>query len=331
MTANLKLLMMLAMAVSASWLRADETSLSQQYLAVYVKINQAEQAERKGDYKGAVDAFTTCYQQLADFQKTDPDWQTALILHRMADCKAKILELTPKIPPAPQMAIAGGAAGQTNVVPATAGPAPDTIFVTTRMRPHNIFPWKEGIPAGQFWIGEKDGKGSAWAAQWVRENGGPDSPTDRNGYASGSHASGLSPFYVALPFDDLAHPNLAQKWLPRGWARSPKDGKPVSACKDRWVEIKNGRGDVCFAQWEDAGPEATDKAEYVFGGGTPGEAGEPGIDLSPAVFEYLGLGPGGQGQTVSWRFVDDAEVRPGAWMKLDEQAVIYMALHHEPK
>jgi hypothetical protein len=30
---------------------------------------------------------------------------------------------------------------------------------------------------------------------------------------------------------------------------------------------------------------------------------------------------------VSWRFADEADVRPGAWLKLDEQAVMYTAMH----
>ncbi len=30
---------------------------------------------------------------------------------------------------------------------------------------------------------------------------------------------------------------------------------------------------------------------------------------------------------MSWRFVDDEDVPPGQWLKYDEQAVIYTALH----
>ena len=50
-----------------------------------------------------------------------------------------------------------------------------------------------------------------------------------------------------------------------------------------------------------------------------------GLDVSPAVAEYLGLSD--RNRMTSWRFVDDEDVRPGAWLKLDEQAVIYTALH----
>ena len=295
---------MLAAALLVLPLHAvPELSLPKQYLDIYLKINEAEQSERKGDLKAALDTFVVCYQQLLAIQKTDPYWQTSLVVHRLADCKAKIIDLSAKANPGAPL-------------PVNWAPLAGVL--------HNIYLLKENVAASQFWIGENGDKASAWAADWVRENGGADSPDDRNGYAAGEHASRVNPFYVALPFDDLAHPQLAQKWLPKGWARAPKNGKAVSACKDRWVELKNARGDVCCAQWEDAGPK-TDEAEYVFGGAGAPKAGGPGIEVSPAVGEYLGLDK--LNTTVSWRFVDDADVRPGAWMKLDEQAVIYMAMH----
>ena len=87
---------------------------------------------------------------------------------------------------------------------------------------------------------------SAWTEKW----------TKRNGYASGKHASSVNPFYVALPFNDVAFPEKARRWLPAGWYQRPEEGKPMSACKDRWVMIKNENGDVCYAQWEDVGPRA---------------------------------------------------------------------------
>jgi len=305
MSLKFRLGFVLAAAVLALPLRAAESPLPKQYLNIYLKINEAEQSERKGDFKSAEDGFVACYQGLLAIQKTDPDWQSALVLHRLADCKGKIIELSARANPGAPLPVA---------------------FAAVRTL-HNIYPWKSNVPASVFWIGENDSKASAWAAQWVRENGGVDSPTDRNGYAAGNHASRANPFYVALPFNDLAHPGLAQKWLPKGWARAAKDGQPLSACKDRWVELKNGRGDVCYAQWEDAGPK-TDEAEYVFGEAAAPKAGGPGIEVSPAVGEYLGSGE--QNATLSWRFTDDADVRPGAWMKLDEQAVIYTAMS-EPR
>jgi hypothetical protein len=346
------------MAMLALTAQADEASLSQHYLAVYVKINEAEKAEQHGDYKGALTTFQDCYGQLIAIRKSDPDWQSALVLHRLADIKAKIIELWPKANAQPAAVANVPPAATTNVAPAVpsnlppevkafqqalprlqaeAGRAPESspeaqgFFSSFEPWPHslhNIYAWKANITAGEFWIGENGDKASAWAADWVRENGGADSPDDRNGYAAGEHASRVNPFYVALPFDDLKHPDLAQKWLPKGWARAPKNGKAVSACKDRWVELKNARGDDCFAQWEDAGPGADAQPEYVFGDKGPKIPEMPGIDVSPAVAAYLGLADAGP-KIVAWRFVDDADVRPGAWMKMDEQAVIYLAMHRE--
>jgi hypothetical protein len=207
-------------------------------------------------------------------------------------------------------------------------------FTSTAKRYKNTYPWKTNIITTLFWIGEGStpissttNVQSSWDEDWLSNNRGSDSPYDRNGYASGGHASTLNPFYCALPFNDLAFPDKARRWLPNGWYRHPEDGKQVSACKDRWVEIKNAKGDVCYAQWEDVGPLRYDHAEYVFGNERPTGLGDDhaGLDVSPAVADYLNLND--HNRTMSWRFVDAEDVRPGAWLKLDEQAVIFKALH----
>jgi hypothetical protein len=68
--------------------------------------------------------------------------------------------------------------------------------------------------------------------------------------------------------------------------------------------MRNGR--------EDVGPFYTDSAAYVFGDGRPSPNVNhgAGIDVSPAVRDYLGLGPLG---LVDWRFVEQAEVPAGPW------------------
>jgi hypothetical protein len=218
--------------------------------------------------------------------------------------------------------------------PNRSAPADDFVFTNFTKKYKNTYPWKTNIITTEFWIGEGStpissttNMSSAWDLDWRESNSGSDSPNDRNGYASGRHASTVNPFYVALPFNDLAFPDKAREWLPRGWYRPPRDGKQVSACQDRWVEIKNGQGDVCYAQWEDVGPLNYEDAEYVFGDERPIGLGSDraGLDVSPAVAEYLNIND--RNRTTSWRFVDDVDVRPGAWLKLDEQAVLYQALH----
>jgi hypothetical protein len=222
----------------------------------------------------------------------------------------------------------------TYTVPARPTPPPlsDFDFVTPKAN-HNIYPWRTYILTTEFWIGEgatpissTTNVQSSWDEEWMQKNRGTDSPYNRNGYASGSHASTLNPFYCALPFNDLAFPDKAQNWLPHGWYRRPTEGKQTSACQHRWVEIKNSRGDICFAQWEDVGPLTYDDAEYVFGGARPRGLGSDhaGLDVSPACYEYLGLND--RNRFTAWKFVDESDVRPGAWLKLDEQAVIFTAL-----
>jgi len=223
----------------------------------------------------------------------------------------------------------------TYTVPSRPPPPPlsDFNFVNPIRVSHNIYPWRTYIVTTEFWIGEGStpissttNVQSSWDEEWMQKNRGSDSPYDRNGYASGSHASTLNPFYCALPFNDLAFPDKTRDWLPHGWYRHPVDGKQVSACQHRWVEIKNSRGDLCYAQWEDVGPLTYDDAEYVFGGARPRGLGtdHAGLDVSPDVYDYLGLND--RNRYTAWRFVDEADVRPGAWLKLDEQAVIFTAL-----
>lgn len=200
--------------------------------------------------------------------------------------------------------------------------------------PKNIYPWKTNIITTIFWIGEGStpissttNEASAWDEDWRSSNSGSDSPNDRDGYASGRHAATVNPFYIALPFNDLAFPDKANRWLPAGWSRPSRNGKQVSACKDRWVEIKveDGTGRTCYAQWEDVGPLRYDHAEYVFGSQRPDTYTRAGLDVSPAVAQYLNVNE--KNRLTRWRFVDDEDVPPGVWLKYDEQAVLYKALH----
>ena len=224
------------------------------------------------------------------------------------------------------------AVGYNSPLVRTATFTPDMTMDTYNRKPRNIYPWKTNIITTMFWIGEggssissTDNIASSWDEEWRSTNGGNDSPEDRSGYASGSHASRVNPFYIALPFNDLAFPDKAREWLPKGWHRPNKDGKPVSACQHRWVEVKNSDGRSCFAQWEDVGPLRFDHAEYVFGPERPTTYTRAGLDVSPAVAQYLGID--GKNRITRWRFVDDEDVPPGVWLKYDEQAVLYAALH----
>jgi hypothetical protein len=210
----------------------------------------------------------------------------------------------------------------------------DIVFTSFSHHRKLFYPWKTDIITTKFWIGEggstissTDNVASAWDANWRATNRGTDTPYDRNGFAPADHAATVNPFYVALPFNDLAFPDKAREYVPRSWHREPgPDGKQVSACKDRWVQIRNQDGRSCYAQWEDVGPLRYDHAEYVFGDERPDTYTRAGLDVSPAVAQYLGIDEDRKAIT-SWRFVDDEDVPPGQWLKYDEQAVIFTALH----
>lgn len=189
------------------------------------------------------------------------------------------------------------------------------------------YPWKKDIVTTCFWIGQgcttyndTTNYQSAWDTDWTRNYGGMDDPIRRIGLLPRKFAATLNPFYIALPFNDLVYPDLAKKYVP--WFKeTPRGLKPVSQCKGHWVEIRNKDGKVCYAQWQDVGPFRSDHAKYVFGNERPNTFNKAGLDVSPAVRDYLGLS--GLDLT-DWRFVD--EVAEGPWMKYYEQAIIYSAL-----
>ena len=282
----------------------NDQELSQQYLSLYTQVNDADEAERHENYPAALKIFQDCYAGFSKIHDANPDWETAIVLHRMNDCHAKVLYL------------------QT----VSAGLPPAKMPPMDISRPQsNSYPWKKDISATLFWIGESPA--SAWNKNWTQSNGGPDAPGDRdeaapNGYGPAHHAFKENPFYVALPFNDLAFPDKAKKWLPAGWARTGSDGQPISACQNHWVEIKQTGSYVCYAQWEDVGPGHADDAEYVFGNQAP--RAHDGICISPAVSDYLDVKGGAP---LNWRFVDAGDVQPGAWLKYDEEAVLFRALH----
>jgi hypothetical protein len=82
-------------------------------------------------------------------------------------------------------------------------------------------------------------------------------------------------------------------------------------CKGHWGEIRHG-AKICYAQWEDVGSFCTDSASYVFGDErpVPNVNHGAGIDVSPAVRDYLGLG---SLALVDWRFVEQADILAEPW------------------
>jgi hypothetical protein len=180
--------------------------------------------------------------------------------------------------------------------------------------------WKRQVVATVFWVGEQPTENnptpnimSAWDQNWQTNYGGYDDPDKRSGYFPASFTPRLNPFYIALPYNDVMkggiHRPEASDVIPWFWESYRGDG--ISVCKGRWVAI-HYEGKLCYAQWEDVGPFEVDHWQYVFGKERPrGNRNQgAGIDISPAVRDYLGLK---SGQAVEWRFANDYEVPQGPW------------------
>jgi hypothetical protein len=198
---------------------------------------------------------------------------------------------------------------------------PNSLFGSDKGGDH--FPWKKDIVTTVFWIGENPSghnpvpnHASSWDKSWAKNYGGYDDPNraHRSNYIPANFTPRQNPFYCALPYNDKSregHRPEAPRVVP--WFKEAYRGPGVSVCKDHWVEIHKGNR-VVYAQWEDAGPFRTDHWEYVFGNERP----KPnlnrgaGLDVSPAVRDYLGLQ---ETDVTDWKFVDFSEVPHGAWAR----------------
>lgn len=197
-------------------------------------------------------------------------------------------------------------------------------------------PWRLNITTTVFWVGEQSpdsiaisNEKSAWDGEWFSSYGGYDDPSleNRRNFIPINFLPRQNPFYVALPYNDVdqhhTKPEAAQTipWFRNAFVR---DGQSV--CKGRWIEIRH-KGKVCYAQWEDVGPFQTDDLEYVFGGERPrpNRNGDAGLDVSPAVRDYLGLCGL---DFCDWRFVNFWNVPWGPWAFYGDNNTF---LHLRPK
>ncbi|MEK7950136.1 hypothetical protein [Luteolibacter soli] len=194
---------------------------------------------------------------------------------------------------------------------------PDTSF-------RNFRGWRGNVVGTVFWIGEQPTENnpvpntmSSWDMNWQANFGGYDDPDHRKGYQPAGFVPKQNPFYIALPYNDVAkggvHRPEASEVIPWFWRDYRGDG--ISVCKGRWLAI-HYQGKVCYAQWEDVGPFEVDHWQYVFGNEDPrnNRNQNAGIDLSPAVRDYLGFR---SGERVQWRFVEGRDVPHGPWSGWD--------------
>jgi hypothetical protein len=152
--------------------------------------------------------------------------------------------------------------------------------------------------------------------------------TAKNGYFPTSPAvhPAENPFYLDLPFDDVNDPAaFAQRCSVVPWASQ----YPAANCKNQsfsylknhWVKLIGPNGSTCYGQVEDAGPFAYDDTGYVFGATDARpkskQADNAGLDVSPALNGCLGFKElDGDGDRVSWQFVDASQVPAGPWQRV---------------
>jgi hypothetical protein len=216
------------------------------------------------------------------------------------------------------------------------------VFVPNHLRsappaPGERYPWKQQIVTTVFWVGEKPSdnnpvpnRASSWDKEWSKSYGGVDDPNPghRSNYIPVKFTPRQNPFYCALPYNDKAatgHRPEASRVVP--WFNEAYQGPDMSVCKDRWIAIRKGNK-IAYAQWEDAGPFRTDHWQYVFGNERP----KPnlnkgaGLDVSPAVRDYLGLN---ETDVTDWQFVDFKDVPRGPWSKHGDNNTFVIADREE--
>jgi hypothetical protein len=181
------------------------------------------------------------------------------------------------------------------------------------------YPWKYKIATTVFWIGEQateinpvSNSESAWDVSWVSRYGGEDDPTKRSNFMPAGFTPRQNPFYAALPYNDVDdHHTRPEAGRVIPWFRNSfvRDGQSV--CKGHWIAIRHANR-ICYAQWEDVGPFQIDHWQYVFGSERPrpNNNHDAGLDVSPAVRDYLGISGI---DFCDWKFVNVYEVPEGPW------------------
>lgn len=171
-----------------------------------------------------------------------------------------------------------------------------------------------------FWVGEPSNDQNAfipnhesyWDKDWQANYGGVDHPERRNGHWPAGFTPKQNPFYVALPYGEFTPDEAIKKAARRvPWYQAGLD--PL--LKNRWVEIER-EGRSCFAQWQDVGPCGEDDFAFVFGEATKPRNSfdaKAGLDVSPAVWHYLGMRDNG---LTAWRFVAASDVPEGPWTEI---------------
>ena len=215
---------------------------------------------------------------------------------------------------------------------------PQVIVPTVSTQPgvRGLYPWKLNIVTTTFWVGESAAQNnpvhnfsSSWDKEWFRSFGGFDNPDvsarralPEGGTIAANFVPQGNPFYFALPYNDVSqgrHKPEARMVVP--WFKEVFEQEGKSVLRDRWIAIRknmpNGTSRVAYAQWSDCGPFRTDHYQYVFGNELPrwNLNKGAGLDVSPAVRDYLGMRPT---DVTDWKFVEYRDVPIGPWSRFGE-------------
>ena len=201
--------------------------------------------------------------------------------------------------------------------------ASTSVTVQSSPPPNSNYPWHNGIITTEFWAGEGassanghiSNAASAWDDFWGQDFGCVDTPNSRNGWYPAACVPNENPFYFALPYNDFINGNhKTTAYHTVYWANETTWGPLQSMLKNQWIEI-SAHGKTAYGQWEDVGPYGETDSAYVFGSATPSNPRNhnAGLDLSPALTQYLGL----NGEEASnWKFVKATDVPDGPWKKI---------------
>ncbi|HSW66286.1 MAG TPA: hypothetical protein VLI54_04080 [Bacillota bacterium] len=214
----------------------------------------------------------------------------------------------PVVVPGGQQSASGGLQGSTGTA-ATAGTNTGAALAFSHLN----------ITTTWFYVGEPaddsndyiSNAPSAWDGQWQSHYGGVDNPNSRSGYSPAGFTPHENPFYFALPFNDITESGVRKSVA--GNCLNKSNGK-YSWCKNSWIAIRHN-GKIAYAQWEDVGPNNEDDSAYVFGSAkqTNTFGARAGLDVSPAVRDYLGLG---DVDHADWALVSAADVPNGPWKNI---------------
>ncbi|HEX8116986.1 MAG TPA: hypothetical protein VF521_06925, partial [Pyrinomonadaceae bacterium] len=254
-----------------------------------------------------------------------PDWAFATVDVPLSPPSA-FLPSSPNAYPLPVRIVTTGAIGELDIDRAYLNVSSGTPATAT-------YPVHRGIPTTWFYVGEPAGPdndyianfASAWDDSWRYHYTGTTDTSVRDypypvrggpNYYPNGYTPRENPFYVALPYNDFD-----EGGAPRSnrasvvyWGGSGTWSSSQSMCKNRWVKVSYG-GRSAYAQWEDVGPANEDDAAYVFGTAAPRNSAT-GLDLSPAVRDYLRIDPDAGVVQADWQFVEASEVEPGPWMNI---------------